>query len=249
MQLSPITKMKEVFSKLNGYGRAWAIASPVITAVTETILDTFDEARVMFEKVPKQALPWECDDASIPDWEKHFKITVDYTKTIEQRRQIVVDRYSNVGNLAAEYMQYNLINAGFDDALLYQNLEGEDWGDDWDSTGIRIANGNLYWYNEALTASQLIDPIQEPTTEKQWRRVFKITVSLDRSNIDYFKELVLKYKPSGSICLVENNNSSLYFFDMDLYDGSVPPVLALDADLVTTTNPSLYNLDADLVII
>ena len=249
MQLNPITKMKSVFSDLAGKGRAWATASPVIIAVTETILDTFEQARIMFEKVPSQALPWECDDASIQDWETHFKIKVDYNKTIDQRRKIIVDRYSQVGSLAADYMQYHLVLEGFEDAIIYQNLDGEDWSSDWGSTGIRMANGSLYWYNDDLTASQLKDPINEPTNEKQWRRVFKITVSLDRSNIDYFKELVLKYKPSGSICLVQNNNASIYFFDMALYNGSAPPILSLDASLVTLTNPSLYNLDGDLVIV
>lgn len=239
----------ERFQRFAGKGRAWKVKDLFTKNSILSFLSISEKARLMLKTIPEQAYPWSCDDNVVPYWERHFGISPVNTATIEERRRGIIAEYIAIGSNAAAYLQYILSSNDFNVEVV-ENLDGLDVGGSFDAAPYRIGSGEVYVYGTPATQENIsyIDPIQKPTTERQFRNIFAVRDIINPDSIALLKRLIIKYKPAHTVAIVINNDPESTFWDAELVSEFIAPVHVIDAELITDPDNSEFVFDAELMV-
>lgn len=236
-------ELQSIMNRLIGSGRAFRLKTRVIKALFVSINTLLAEAIKVIQKTVKQQFPYLMDDAVLRYWEENYNIRVrDYTN-IDSRRAMVNARWVNQGNQSAAYLELMFNQAGFDVQVI-ENLEGDDLTTEWDAN-IRVANGEVYYYNE--NNIQLEDRINKPTNESEWRRVFIVQGDLDIENYYAVRDIIVEFKRASSVAIIVDLTPTALDFDANLVVSEIPDYDA-DANLVDNLNDPTYDIDENLII-
>lgn len=239
-----LNKLMKLFGIYAGNGRAWMLQTEPIRTIIKSFLSISVELKETFARLPEQAFPWLCDDDTIPYWEDHYGLTVNYNDTIDVRRSACVFAYIATGGQAPGYLEYVFKQSGFD-ITITENLDGVDLGTEWDTSTLKLSNGNLYWF-ETSGAITYRDPIDKPDSLVKWKKVFLVDVDIGYDQFDLFKRLMLKYKPQHTVAIVRDLSTTKYDIDENLVTDVVPPTYDIDENLMTSSVPPVYDLDGQL---
>jgi hypothetical protein len=238
-------KFLYIFRRMAGNGRAWKVKDQYTYNTITAILAISKKVREMFKQIPQDAYPWSCSDNAIPYWERYFGLAPEATATLEERRQSVITEYTAIGSNAAEYLEYILSGNDYD-AQVVENLNGDDIGGTWDAVKFKIANGVVATYATDESPAVKQDPIQKPTTTKQWKKVYILYSPFDTNSVNTLRRLVLKYSSSHTVALLINNDPNSTIWDADLVSSIIQPINTVDAELVQVPQDAQFVIDAEL---
>lgn len=235
----------QVFGKLAGSGRAWMLHIEPIRSIVKALLSIAESAQITLKNIPRQSLPWLCDDDVIPYWEDHYGLPPNDGDTIEVRRSRVVSAFISIGGQAAGYLEYILTQSGFTVSIT-ENLDGSDLGSEWDSAFYKIANGPLYWYTDGVVTYR--DPVNKPASTSGWKRVAIMDVTeSDPSRFELLRSIILRYKPAHMVLIVRGVGIAATYYDANLVVDDTAP--GYDANLVSLTVDPVLALDGNLVFL
>jgi hypothetical protein len=230
----------KLFSRMAGNGRAWKIKDAYTRGTIQAMLSISNQVRDMFARIPKEAYPWSCSDEAVPRWEKHFGVSPPPGATIENRRSSVVSEYTAIGSNAKQYLEYIL--AGDDhNPIIIENPDGLDLGGTWDAVQFRIANGVVATYETDTSPAVYKDPVDKPTTARQWTNVYIVIDTMDNVSGALMRDLILKYSSSHTVALLINNDPESLYFDAGLVNKLVPGNWVIDAELVENVTTTLQS--------